>query len=133
MGLRESFQSPAVRRLVGLALLCSLLILGGRLLVRGPVTVDGVYELGPEARGVGGLVVTYRLAGADGGTGPMALRKRYNYGREGAPSEEHHRVRLAPGTYDLEIVVERPAGPETFTRRVEIHGDGAVMRVRASR
>src|SRR5512136_2705780 len=131
MGLRETLQAPAVRRLVGLALLCALILLGGRLLLRGPVAVDGVYELGPEARDTSGLVVTYRLADVDGGAGPIALRKRYNYGRTGAPSEERHRVRLSRGTYDLEIVVERSTGAETCARRVEIHGEDQVLRVRA--
>jgi hypothetical protein len=132
MSWRDAFLSSAVRRLLALGLLCVLLIIGGRLFVRGPVTVEVVYELGRDARDVRGLTVTYRLV--EQGAGPdgvIVLRKRINFPVGGAPENEAHRVRLARGSYGLVLEVERPTGTRTLERAVHIRGEGDVIRVLA--
>jgi hypothetical protein len=130
MGLRAFLETPAIKRLVGLALLCALVLIGGKLFVRGPVSVDVVYELGPEARTVRALTATWRRLPDAGGTpGAMALRKRYNFGAEGAPADVHHEVRLAKGSYAVEVTLERAGGTETRARTVEIQHDGDIIRI----
>lgn len=135
MSLREQFQTPLFKRLLGLALLVALIMIGGRLLLENRVTVEVVYELGPTAPAVRGLVVTYRrVTEGEGGrpqVGPMELRKRYNYQTAGAPENEHHTVRLKPGRYQVDIVVERTTGTQTFRRTIDIRSNDEVIRIDA--
>ncbi|HEY3351762.1 MAG TPA: hypothetical protein VGQ83_00815 [Polyangia bacterium] len=135
MGLRELAQTHLAKRLLGLALLCGIIILGGRLLLRPPVSIDVVYELGPGARSVQSLTATYQAAPAQEGGAPgrMVLRKRYNYGAAGAPENEHHGARIPRGTYAVTIAVERAGGTETFTRTVTVNGEGDIIRITARR
>jgi hypothetical protein len=126
MGLRDTLATRPIKRLLGLVLLCGIILVGGRLLVRGPVAVDVVYELGPDARGIRVLTATYR---ADNPDGRMALRKRLSFGAAGASETEHHLVRLPRGTYALALEVERDGGTEALSRTIEIQGDGDVLRI----
>jgi hypothetical protein len=131
MGFRDVVQSPRFRRLLGLALLCALILIGGRLLLNDPVKAVVVYEIGPAAPGVRALVATLRKPAPQPGSplGAVVVRKRYNYPETGAPAEEPHRVKLKRGTYSLEVVLETTTGPRTVTRDLEVRGDGDVMRV----
>jgi hypothetical protein len=131
MGLRDALQSRRVRRLLGLAFLCALILLGGRLLLDNPVKVTVVYDLGPAAPGVRALVATYRKPAPQPGSplGDVALRRRYNYPDAGAPATETHVVRLKRGAYALEVTLETATGPRTVTRDIELRGDGDVLRV----
>lgn len=127
MALRDLLQSRPVRRLAGLALLCALILIGGRLLLNDPVKVVVVYEIGAAAPGVRALVATYRHAGASAEA--VVVRKRYNYPDAGAPPTESHQVRLKRGVYLLEIELDTTAGPRRVTRTVEVRGSGDILRV----
>ncbi|MBI5480412.1 MAG: hypothetical protein HY906_16230 [Deltaproteobacteria bacterium] len=131
MPLRDVLQSRRVRRLLGLALLCGLILIGGRLLLDEPVKIVVVYELGATAPGVRALVATDRAPAPRPGAplGDVVLRKRYNYGDAGAPAAESHQVRLKRGAYALEVTLETTGGPRTVTRDIEVRGGGDVLRV----
>jgi hypothetical protein len=131
MSLRDTLSSPRVRRLLGLALLCALILIGGRLLLNEPVTVNVGYDMGAAAPSVRGLVATYRapVRQPGGPLGNVVLRKRYNYPEAGAPAVESHKVRLKRGSYTLEVTLETTGGVRTITREVEVRGDGDTMRV----
>jgi hypothetical protein len=131
MSLRDALSSRRVRRLLGLALLCALILIGGRLLLNEPVKVDVAYEIGLAAPTVRGLVATYRAPArpAGGPFGDVVLRKRYNYSEAGAPQMESHQVRIKRGSYRLEVTLETTAGTRTITRDVEVRGDAGLMRI----
>jgi hypothetical protein len=131
MAWRDVVQSRRARRLLGLALMCGLVLLGGRLLLNEPVKVLVVYDIGAAAPRVRGLVATYRARspGAQAALGDVVLRKRYNYADGGAPPTESHQVRLKRGAYALAITLETTTGPRTVTRDVEIQGSGDIMKV----
>ncbi len=127
MAFRDVLQSRPVRRLAGAALLCALILIGGRLLLNDPVKVVVVYDIGAAAPGVRGLVATYRLPGAR--PEDVVLRKRYNYSDSGAPPTESHEVRLKRGTYQLEVELDTTTGSRRVTRTVEVRGSGDILRV----
>ena len=127
MAFRDVLRSRPARRLAGLAVLCVLILIGGRLLVNEPVKVVVVYELGAAAPTVRALVATYRLPGAR--PEDVVLRKRYNYPDSGAAPTEAHQVRIKRGTYALEVELDTTAGPRTFTRTIELRGSGDILRV----
>ena len=127
MDWRDVLRSRPVRRLAGLALLCALILLGGRLFVNEPVKLVVVYELGAAAPTVRALAATYRSPGAR--PEDVVLRKRYNYPESGAPPTESHQVRIKRGTYALEAELDTTAGTRTVTRTVEVRGSGDILRV----
>jgi hypothetical protein len=131
MSLREVLQSRRVRRLLGLALLCALILIGGRLLLNDPVKINVVYDIGAAAPDVRALVATYRAPAPRPGAplGDVVLRKRYNYPATGAPATESHRVRIKRGAYVLEVTLETAAGPRTVTREITARGDGDIVRI----
>jgi hypothetical protein len=130
MSLRERLQSRPVRRLIGLALLCALILIGGRLLLNDPVKVVVVYEIGAAGPSVRALLATYRAPARAGATvGDVVVRKRYNYADAGAPPTESHQVRIKRGAYALEVTLETAAGTRTVKRDLDVRGDGDVIRV----
>ncbi len=130
MSWREAVNTPAVRRLLGLAVLCVILIVGGRLFLANPMKVDTVYELGPDARSLRGLTVSYYRLDQTGRATDLVLRKRYNYGAAGAPENENHLLRLKRGRYELQAVLEREGRPpQTVTRKVDIDTDTQLLRI----
>ena len=131
MAWREALRSRPVRRLAGLALLCALILIGGRLLLNDPIKIVVVYEIGAAAPSVRGLVATYRAPAPRPASplGDVVLRKRYNYPDAGAPATESHRVKIKRGAYALEVTLETTTGPRTVKRDLELRGDGDVVRV----
>jgi hypothetical protein len=131
MAWRDALRSRSVRRLVGAAFLCALVLIGGRLLLNEPVKVVVVYEIGNASPAVRALVATYRPrpAAPEAGPGRVAVRKRYNYADSGAPPTESHQVRLKRGAYALEVVLETTAGARTFQRDLQVQGSGDIMKV----
>jgi hypothetical protein len=127
MAFRDLLQSRPVRRLAGLALLCALILIGGRLLLNEPVKLVVVYEIGPSAPSVRALVATYRRAGAR--PQDVVLRKRYNYPDAGAPPTESHQLRLKRGSYQLEVELDTATGQRRVTRTIEVRGSGDILRV----
>jgi hypothetical protein len=127
MAFRDVLQSRSARRLIGGALLCALILIGGRLLLDDPVKVVVVYEIGASAPTVRALVATYRRPGAP--AQEVVVRKRYNYPDSGASPTESHQARLKRGAYALEVELDTTAGPRTVSRTIEVRGSGDVLKV----
>jgi hypothetical protein len=106
------------RRALGIVMLLGGLLLVGRLWHRAPVDVEVSFRPGPQASQLRGLEARYLRE-----DGLEVRRVHFNYDVGGAPAEQVHHTRLAPGHYRVLIRLQPVGAPErSLERRLELTG-----------
>jgi hypothetical protein len=114
-------QSPALRRVLGLALVLVVALIFGRTFQRAPVDVVVRYRLPADTTN---LVVSYRDP-----AGGFLRRSQFRYPPGSAPREQAHEVRLPRGEDRAELELERTAAggraaEVRLERRILVTGEG---------
>ncbi|WP_428268282.1 hypothetical protein [Haliangium sp.] len=107
-----SFRDTLRRRVLPVAFLAALALLGARTCAGEMAEVELVLDLGPAAADVRGLRLDLFPAGEDRGV--LSYTRRFGAG--GAEPTLSMRAELDPGDYRLRIEVETEAGTRTLER-----------------